>query len=304
MSVEKVFQEFVKKAETDHLWIEGIAIADEKNVLLEHHFMPDQARNIYSHTKSYTATGVGIAIEEGKMTLDDKLAEYFPEAVPENPDPRIYDIKLRHLLTMSSGFHEAYLMNADRRSAVGMPDYLKYMLSRPIQENPGEKFKYSSADSILLVRMVEKATGMPFGEYMYRNVFSKLDQGWPMWEFDPMGHPNGGGGMCMNLTDMLKIAQVYLAGGCYRGERIVNAEWVKEATCKQIENSSKDIWVCGYGYQFWMSPYPDSYRADGAYGQISTVLPKSGLVVAVQCPEYGEFDKVKMALHEIVLSQL
>lgn len=304
MSVEKLFQEFVHFVEAEKLFVEGIAVGDENKVLLEHHFMPDLARNIYSHTKSYTATGVGIAIEEGKLSLDDKLAEFFPESLPENPDPKLFDIKLRHLLTMSSGFNHAYLMNADRRSGTGSPDFLKYMLSRPVEVNPGEKFQYSSADSILLVRMVEKATGIPFGEYMYQNVFSRLEQGWPMWEFDPMGHPNGGGGMCMHLTEMMKIAQVYLADGCWKDERIVDSSWVKAATSKQIENSSEDIWVCGYGYQFWMSPYPNAYRADGAYGQISTVLPESGLAVAIQCPEYGEFDKVKMALHEIVLSQL
>lgn len=304
MQVEKLFQDFIHYVETEKLFVEGIAIGDEKKVLMEHHFLPDQARNIYSHTKSYTSTGVGIAIEQGKMNLDDKIADYFPESLPEKPDARLFDISLRHLLTMSSGFNHAYLMNADRRAGTGAPDYLKYMLSRSIETDPGSQFHYSSADSILLVRMVEKATGLPFGQFMYENVFSRLEQGWPMWEYDPMGHPNGGGGMCMHLTEMMKIAQVYLADGCWKGERIINSDWVKQASTKQIENSSEDIWVCGYGYQFWMSPYPNSYRADGAYGQISTVLPEKGLVVAIQCPEWGDFQKVKMALHEQVLTQL
>ena len=53
-----------------------------------------------------------------------------------------------------------------------------------------------------------------------------------------------------------------------------------------------------------MSPYPNSYRADGAYGQISTILPESGLVVSIQCPENGNFERVKKALHEELLVQL
>ena len=299
--MKELFQDFVKYAEQEKLFIEGIAVADRENVLMEHRFTPDLERNIYSHTKSYMATAVGIAIEEGLMSLDDKLADYFPECVPEHADPRLFKITLRHLLTMSSGFGLALLMNADRRSGVGFPDYISYMMRLPFKYEPGERFDYSTADSILAGRMLAKATGENLGQYLYRNVFSKLDQGWPIWENDPQGHPIGGGGMYMKLTDMMKLGQLYLNDGVWKNERIVSSEWVKEATKLQIEtplDTDPHIWRCGYGYQFWMSPFPEAYRADGAYGQISTVFPKQDLVVAVQCPEYGDFEKVRKALHE------
>ena len=110
--------------------------------------------------------------------------------------------------------------------------------------------------------------------------------------------------MFMPLTDMMKIAQVYLADGLWKGERIVDASWIRVASSKQIETNGGNIWDCGYGYQFWMSPYPGAYRADGAYGQISMVLPESGLVVAFQCPEIGDFDTVRQAVHEELLLKL
>lgn len=307
MNMEKYFSEFIKYTESENLFVEGIAVADEKQVLLEHHFVPDQPRNIYSHTKSYMSTAAGIAIEQGKLSLDTKLVDMFPEYVPENPDPRLCAITLRNLLTMSSGFGHPYLMGADRRKGIGMPDYLSYMMNLPMEDEPGERFEYSTADSILAGRMVEKAVGQRLGEYLYHHMFSRLDQGWPLWENDPMGHPIGGGGMSMKLTDMMKLGQVYLAGGMWKGERIVDSSWVKEASACQIDtdpNTTNDIWRCGYGYQFWRSPYPQAYRADGAFGQISTVLPERGLVVAVQCPEHGDFEKVKLALHELILTQL
>lgn len=307
MNMEKYFSEFIKYTESENLFVEGIAVADEKQVLLEHHFVPDQPRNIYSHTKSYMSTAAGIAIEQGKLSLDTKLVDMFPEYVPENPDPRLCAITLRNLLTMSSGFGHPYLMGADRRKGIGMPDYLSYMMNLPMEDEPGERFEYSTADSILAGRMVEKAVGQRLGEYLYHHMFSRLDQGWPLWENDPMGHPIGGGGMSMKLTDMMKLGQVYLAGGMWKGERIVDSSWVKEASACQIDtdpNMTNDIWRCGYGYQFWRSPYPQAYRADGAFGQISTVLPERGLVVAVQCPEHGDFEKVKLALHELILTQL
>lgn len=104
--------------------------------------------------------------------------------------------------------------------------------------------------------------------------------------------------MFMGLKDMMKLGQLYLADGCWKGERLVESAWVREATKKQIDTPCDNVWTCGYGYQFWMSPYPGAYRADGSFGQISMVLPSQGLVVAVQCPEWGDFDRVREAFHQ------
>lgn len=114
--MEKQFYGFVQSVQEEHLGVEAIAVADKDRILLEHHFTPDKERNIYSHTKSYMSTAAGIAISEGKLSLEDRLADFFPEKLPEEPQPELFEITLRHLLTMSSGFHHAYLMNADRRS--------------------------------------------------------------------------------------------------------------------------------------------------------------------------------------------
>lgn len=302
--MEQYLEQFVRRAELDNLKIEGIAVADEKKLLWEHRFTADIPRNIYSHTKSYTATAVGIAISEGKLSLDDKLADCFPDKVPEEADPAVGEIKLRHLLTMSSGFGKAYLMNENRRAGDGMPDYVRYMLSQKVLDQPGSKFVYSSADSILAGRMVEQKTGVRLAQYLYEKIFSPLGQGFPMWEHDPQGHAIGGGGMVMRLTEMMKLGQLYLADGRWEGRQLLDPAWIRLASRKQIDTPADSIWSVGYGYQFWMSPYPDAYRADGAYGQITTVLPKSGLVVAVQCPEDGDFGKVRDALHEEILLKL
>ena len=122
MHVKNLFQDFVAYVKEQQLFVEAVAVADEKRVLMEHHFVPDHARNIYSHTKSYMVTAVGMALAEGRLTLEDRLTDYFPEYVPEDPDPRLLQITLRDLLTMSSGFGHAYLMGDDRRRGVGFPD--------------------------------------------------------------------------------------------------------------------------------------------------------------------------------------
>ena len=303
--MEKLLNAFIDRVDREKLAIEGIAVMQEGQVTAEHRWTPDLPRNIYSHTKSYMVTAVGIAVSEGVLSLDDRLADCFPEAVPQDASPLLHEIRLRHLLTMSSGFDASLLMGADRRKGVGAPDYIAYMLSQPVRRQPGELFHYSTADSILAGRMLEEKIGMGMAEFLWERIFRPLDIGFPIWEFCPRGHAIGGGGMHLTLRNMMKLGWLYLDSGRWNGQQLVDPAWIREATRCQIATPPDDnVWHCGYGYQFWMSPYPEAYRADGAYGQITTVLPKQGMVVAVQCPEVGDFAKVQAALHEEFLSQL
>lgn len=302
------FEQFVKRVALEKLSIEGIAVLRDGELIFEHRWAPDRPRNIYSHTKSFTATAVGIAVSEGRLSLDDRLADCFPGDVPADAPPLLHEIRLRHLLTMSSGFDRSLLMSKMRRAGVGAPDYVKYMLSQPVMCRPGDHFTYSTADSILAGRMVEEKVGMRLSQYLYEKIFRPLEIGHPIWECCPMGHPVGGGGLFLRLTDMMKLGQLYLDHGNWHGERLLDPQWISAAASKQIETPKSggpdEIWSCGYGYQFWLSPYPGAFRADGAFGQITTVLPAAGMVVAIQCPEEGNFDKVRAALHEEILSQI
>ena len=300
--MEQKIKAFIECMKKDNPGIEAVALADAEEVLLEHHFVQVHSRNIYSHTKSFMSTAAGIALKEGALTLEDPLVKYFPEKVPDVHQKLLREIRFSHLLTMSSGFGQAYLMIEDRRNGVGLPDYLEYMLSRPVIKRPGTEFDYSTGDSHLAGLMLAKAVGMRLDVYLYEKLFRPLGIGYPIWECDPQGNVNGGSGLFLNITDMMKLGQLYLADGVWKGERLLSHLWVKEATRKQIDTNGGDSWNCGYGYQFWMMPQKGAYRADGAYGQISFILPEQGYVVAIQCSEYGNFEKVKQAINEIVLA--
>lgn len=313
--IEQIFREFCICVQKKKLAVEGIAIADERKILLEHHFAADKPRDIYSNTKSFLSTAVGMAVSEGALDLKTGFSEVFHGQIPEEAEQRLNAIQLRHLLTMSSGFGNAYLMLKDRRSGVGAPDYLDYMIGQELKEQPGSRFCYSTADSYLAGRMLEQVTGMRLSRYLYEKLFKPLNIGNPIWENDLCGHPIGGSGLQLRLGDMIKLGQLYLADGKWDGRQLLDPSWIRQATRKQIdtpqvlynekgEPKEKELWNCGYGYQFWISPYPGSYRADGSFGQVTTVLPEAGLVVATQCPEDGDFDEVRKVLHEIVLSQL
>lgn len=301
MRIEKAIQNFVKRVEEKKLLVEGIAVADEKQVIIEHRFTRDIARNIYSHTKSYTASAVGMAVDEGKLSLNDRLVDYFSELVPENASPWLSQIQLKHLLTMSSGFGQAYLMGNDRRN---VEDYLGYMMGREMMTEPGAKFVYSNGDTYLAGRMMEKAVGEPMDYYLHKRLFAPLKIYWA-WEHDEQGHAFGASGLYLTLTDMLKLGQLHLADGVWNGERILSHSWIAQSGTKQIETGihgsiDGDF---GYGYQMWMCPMPGTYRADGAYGQLSIILPDCGLLVAIQCPETDgpDFEKVKPVLYHELL---
>lgn len=305
----QALQDFVRRVDAEGLKVEGVVALREGRFAFEHRWTPDQDRNIYSHTKSFLATAVGVALDDGVLSLDDGLADVFPEKVPAAGNPGVERIRLRHLLTMSSGFGRPLLMMDDRRAGVGFPDYVAYLLAQPLADEPGSRFAYSTADSILAGRLLERRVGTNLLEYLHARVLRPMGIPYPIWECCPQGHPIGGGGMFLHLKDMAKLGQLYLDEGAWEGRRIVSADWVREATSFHIETRHPETlagpagppgnpWNQGYGYQFWLSPYPRSYRADGAFGQITTVLPEKGLVVGIQCPESGDFGPVQRALHE------
>ncbi len=301
--MNRKLQAFLKRVESESLKIEAIGLMQDGRMIFERHWAPDRPRNIYSNTKSFMATAAGVAISEGKLSLSDKLAECFPEAMPQSPPPALCQITLQHLLTMSSGFGQPHLMMDQRRQGIGAPDYLKYMLTQPLFDVPGGSFCYSTADSMLAGRMIEHKVHMNLHQYLYEKLFAPLGIGVPIWECCPQGHPNGGGGLFLDLANMMKLGQLYLNNGLWQGKQLADPQWIASATSKKIETPSDGTnnWVCGYGYQFWMSPYKDAYRADGAFGQITMVLPEKGIVVGVQCPEEGNFEQVRVALDEEVL---
>ena len=80
---------FHRYASSHNLPLEAISVGDENKVLCEMHYAANAPRNIYSHTKSFTVTAVGLAMEEGKLSLEDHVAEVFKDKLPSNPDPNL-----------------------------------------------------------------------------------------------------------------------------------------------------------------------------------------------------------------------
>lgn len=284
--------DYIDALNRDNPGVEAVALWQDGEMKLVHRFVPSRPRLIYSHTKSFVSTAAGIAIDEGKLSLGTNVADLFPEYESVITDERVKNITLRHFLTMSSGFGGAFLMSANRRKGEGFPDYIAYMLSKELKYDSGERFVYSNADTHLAGCMVQKAVGEPLLKYCYSKLFSKLDMGFPAWETDPDGTAFGGSGLYLDITEMMKLGILYLNNGDWNGEQIVSQEWIKLAGSKQIATGHTEPWNSGYGFQFWtVGQREGAFRADGAYGQYSIVLPDKNAVLATQCSEYNNVAK-------------
>ena len=260
-------------------------------------FAPDQPHALYSLSKSFCSTAVGFAVAEGKLKLDQKLVEFFPDELPDDPDPRLKDVTVQHLLTMSCGNDSdpwpAEMMGTDYGLkpilSDAQPTWAKQFLSRKIVFEPGTKFVYNTNGTYMCSAIVQKAVGEKVVEYLKPRLFDPLHIDTPYWEESPQGVNKGGTGLFLKTEDIAKFGQLYLQRGKWNGEQILSEEWVEDATSKHVSNGDdpNSDWAQGYGYQFWRCRY-NVYRGDGMYSQFCVVMPDQNMVVAINsdCNDY------------------
>ncbi|MEZ4859853.1 MAG: serine hydrolase [Caldilineaceae bacterium] len=241
---------------------------------------------LFSLSKSFTSTAVGLAVAEGRLSVQDKVTSFFPEDLPtdlpEAASDNLAAMQVHHLLSMSTGHTEdttRYLRMA--------PDgnWAKAFLARPVEREPGTHFLYNTGATYMLSAIVQKLTGQTLLDYLRPRLFDPLGIGEATWESCPRGINTGGFGLKVTTEDIARFGQLYLQEGEWQGKQIVPAAWVAEATRKHIDNRHPgdqpwSDWAQGYGYQFWRCRH-NSYRGDGAFGQYCIVMPEQDAVLAI-----------------------
>jgi len=230
---------------------------------------------LWSLSKSFTSTAVGLAVAEGKLSVDDLVLKFFPDEAPENQSDNLKRMRVRDLLTMNAG-HQDELNWRDE------PHWVKAFLAHPVPHKPGTHFRYNTPATYMLSAIVQKVTGQTVLEYLTPRLFEPLGIEKSKWEASPQGISIGGYGLFLRTEDIAKFGQLYLQKGQWNGKQLLPAWWVEQATSKQVSNGSDphSDWDQGYGFQFWRCRH-GVYRGDGKDGQFCIVLPKQDAVVAI-----------------------
>lgn len=242
-------------------------------------YRPEYPHMLFSLSKSFTATAVGLALAEGRFSIDDPLLSFFPEEAPAEPSEFLAAVRLRHLLSMSTGHADdtwGYML--DRPDG----NWLKGFLEVPVLHAPGTHFLYNTGATYMLSAVVQKTTGMKLVDYLKPRLFEPLGIENATWEESPQGINSGGIGLSATTEAIARFGQLYLQKGVWQGRQLLSEAWVDAATSFQIANGegAESDWMQGYGYQFWRCRH-GAYRGDGVFGQYCIVMPQQDAVLAI-----------------------
>ncbi len=238
----------------------------------------DKPHVLHSLSKSFNATAIGLAIEDGKLSLDDPVLKFFPADVPADVSDNLKAMKVRDLLTMTCG-HDT------EPNWMGGSPSIKRFLAHPVVYKPGTHFQYNTMGSYVLSAIVTKTTGQTTLEFLKPRLFQPLGIENPEWPTTPEGNSLGGDGLKLRTEDVAKFGQLYLQKGRWNGQQLIPQRWIEQATQKQVPNDRSPHgnlgidWRQGYGFQFWRCTH-DAFRGDGAGGQLCVVIPDKDAVIA------------------------
>jgi len=237
-------------------------------------FSADKKHRMYSVSKSFTSAAIGLMIDEGRISLDDKVADFFPEYIPEDPHPFILKATVRHLLMMAT-FNESTSYNQFDL------DWVATFFQDPRRKHePGTRFSYDTAATVVLCAIVEKLNGKPILEYM-RPVFVEIGISEDIWCIkSPDGRSWTGSGIMCTTRDLARFALLCLNKGEWNGKQLISREYMKAATSSQIDNHGQpgSEFSFGYGYQFWCLR-EGGFACYGMGGQLALCLPDKNLVM-------------------------
>src|SRR6185312_4592699 len=242
-------------------------------------FGPDQHQQLYSLSKSFTGTAIGIAIDEKKLKLDDPVISFFPKDQPSSVSTNLAKLKVRHLLSMSVCQEKDSILTLEHTPPG--TTWEETFLALPVVYEPGTQFLYNSGASYMLSSIIRQVTGPNVHAWLKTRLYVPLGITGASWTENAEGVNMGASNLRIRTEDIGKLGQLYLQQGKWNGRRLVSGEWVTLATKKEIGTGKQDSsWGYGYGFQFWLNP-PGGFRADGAYGQYSMVFPEKDAVVAI-----------------------
>jgi len=300
--------DYVNDVERRGIMTHSFVMIRHGNVFAEGYWKPFSKNffhRMYSVSKSFVSAAIGVLCYEGRISLDDRIADYFPDQLPENPHPYITETTIRDMLMMATPHASSTYTFEDM-------DWLKtFFQPHKTPNHPaGTVFSYDTSGSYVLDVLVERLTGKTFLEYLKDKMLRDLGFSEESWCVEaPEGYAWGGSGVQCTTLDMARLAYVFLNGGCVDGKRYMSEEYAKAATSKQIDNCTDghqdSVNGQGYGYQIWMTR-DGGFAFYGMGGQMAICFPEKDFLFACNSDTQGRMYQYEMfeSLWDTIIKRL
>lgn len=240
---------------------------------------PDAATNVKSASKTLMAAIIGAAIERGVISgVDERVIDVLPQAMPADPDPRLAEMTIGHLLSMQSGLKRTSGRNYG--AWVASANWVESALGQPVEEQPGGRMRYSTGNTHLLSAILQAKTGQlsyVLGNEWLGDAGVRAEQ----WMEDPQGIALGGNQVAMRPTALLALGELYRRDGIApNGERLLPEGWVQASW----QPRGRSRWSGdGYGYGWFVRNFGGhtGYYGWGYGGQMLYVIPDLKMTVVM-----------------------
>lgn len=281
--------------------IDALLVARDGRLILEEYFFGNTVESLHtvqSVTKSVTSLLFGAMLaEHAEVSLDDPVYRFFPQYPRTQWIKQQYDVRLKHLLTMSANINWneelPYTDPANSNTAMNASDdWLGYVLERSLSGAPGGQARYTSGLALLLGGVLKEITGEYVDAYAQQTLFRALGIDKFRWSAAPDGTRHTGGGLSMRALDLAKLGQLVLDQGKWRGQQIIPAAYLADSLRRLPLAAAPDDKEHGYGYLWWLRTFRedrqtiDAVTGIGYGGQYLGVFPSKKLVVVIFASEY------------------
>lgn len=295
---------FIKTLESYHFCTHSFIMARGEKIFAEGYYAPyhkDSKQRMYSISKSFVGVAIGLAVEDGLLSLEDKFVTFFPEYLNEHSNELLKEMTIRDMLTMSTCIDKPVCwFNTDTQ------DRCEVYFRTPAGRVSGTIFEYDSPGSFMLGAIVEKLTKKPFLEYMKDKFL--VEAGFSKDAYClkcPGGHSFGDSGVICTARDLLLFARFVMNLGTIDGVRYLNEEYLKDATSALVSNNRTDgvsYGGYGYGYQIWKAPN-DGFAFVGMGDQFAICDREKDLIFIITCDNQGRSPSTRAILyHELYKS--
>jgi CubicO group peptidase (beta-lactamase class C family) len=262
---------------------DSVLIVRNGRIVADAYYAPYVAgirHDLRSVTKSFVSTLIGVLVQQGRLSVDRPVLDFFSERTIANLDERKKAITVQNLLDMASGIAWVEQVHTPDESGPRMyasPDPTGFVLDQPMSDPPGETFYYKGGDPYLLSALISKLTGQNALEFARKELFAPLGIADIHWApVDKQGVVTGEAGMRVTPHDMAKLGYLYLRDGIWDGQRIIPAAWVERARNGKLATSFGK-----YANLWWSVPDRDAFMALGRHGQLIAVFPKLDVVAVM-----------------------